>query len=169
MRGEAVRLLGESRRGEREEDVEKVLLDRASRDASAFVRMQAVLQLRSPGSLQSVLTLLGDTDPYLASAALTVLGRKGNTPLLRGWLATADARLRLGLLLALRQTGDSEARGLVAGFLKDNDPDVRRAAVQWVAEERFRPRRPDARGGAEAPGDARVVGSLPRRGRIAGR
>jgi putative membrane-bound dehydrogenase-like protein len=138
VRGEAVRLLGEFGRGEREEKVEGAILERAIRDASAYVRMQAVLQLRADGSLRSVLTLVGDADPYLASAALTALGRKGNTPLLRERLTKADARLRLGILLALRRTGDADARGQIPSFLKDNDPDIRRAAVQWVAEERLR-------------------------------
>jgi putative membrane-bound dehydrogenase-like protein len=151
VRGEAARLLGESRRAENEGEVERALLDRASRDASAFVRMQAVLQLRAPASLREVLPMLAEADPYLASAALTVLGRAGNTSLLRERLATADTRLRLGLLLALRRTGDVDARGLVPAFLKDNDPEVRRAAVQWVAEERLSDRAGQAREAALRP------------------
>jgi putative heme-binding domain-containing protein len=128
-------LLGESRRGERDEEVERAILKRATQDTSAFVRMQAVLQLRSPDSLRAVVPLLADADPYLVSAALTALGKAGNAPLLREWLAKADTRLRLGLLLALRRTG--HARDLVPTFLKDDDPEIRRAAVQWVAEDRL--------------------------------
>jgi putative membrane-bound dehydrogenase-like protein len=138
VRGEAVRLLGESGRGGRAEEVDRAIRERAVRDASAFVRMQAVLQLRTPGSLRAVVPLLGDTDHYLASAALSVVGRAGNTPLLRECLMAADKRLRLGLLLALRRTEDPEARTLISSLLKDNDPEIRRAAVQWVAEERLR-------------------------------
>jgi putative membrane-bound dehydrogenase-like protein len=137
VRGEAARLLGESRGGDRDEEVESALLERVEKDKSPFVHMQAVLPLRAPASLRAVVPLLADADPYLANAALTVVGKPGNTPLLRERLATADARLRLGLLLALRRTGDADARGLVPTFLKDDDPDVRRAAVQWVAEERL--------------------------------
>jgi putative heme-binding domain-containing protein len=138
VRGEAARLLGESPQGDDDEVVEKALLDRVGSDPSSFVRMQAVLHLRESSSLRKILPLLGDADPFLVNAALTALGSKGDSPLLRETLGKADERLRLGLLLALRRTGDPEARDLVPTFLRDDDPAIRRAAVQWVAEERLR-------------------------------
>ncbi len=49
-----------------------------------------------------------------------------------------EAKMRLGVLTALRRTGDAEARRQVPHFLADPDPGVRRAAIQWVGEERLR-------------------------------
>jgi putative heme-binding domain-containing protein len=43
--------------------------------------------------------------------------------------------MRLGVLLALRRTGDRTVRSSLSAFLKDPDPGVRRAAIQWVGEE----------------------------------
>ncbi|RPH51533.1 MAG: hypothetical protein EHM91_01060, partial [Planctomycetota bacterium] len=43
-------------------------------------------------------------------------------------------KVRLGVLLALRRTGDTSA---AAKFLEDSDTSVRRAAIQWVGEARL--------------------------------
>jgi putative membrane-bound dehydrogenase-like protein len=114
---------------------ESRLLERALKDPATPVRMEALLQLRTPAALKEVLPVLADKDPFLAAAALDVLGRRGNTPLLLPHVAAPDPRLRLGILLALRRTGDAEGRSALPGFLKDPDPEVRRTAIQWVGEE----------------------------------
>jgi putative membrane-bound dehydrogenase-like protein len=110
----------------------------ATKDASPFVRMQAILQLRSNESLEAIVPVLADPDPYLAGAALTVLGRPGNSALLMPAVESKEARLRLGALLALRRAGEAEGRKLLPKLLADTDPAVRRAAVQWVGEERLK-------------------------------
>jgi putative membrane-bound dehydrogenase-like protein len=110
----------------------------ATKDVSPFVRMQAILQLRSKESLQAVVPILADSDPFLAGAALNVLGQPGNSALLTEAVESKDARLRLGTLLALRRTGEAEGRRLLTKFLADADPSVRRAAVQWVGEEKLK-------------------------------
>src|SRR5262249_10205054 len=46
--------------------------------------------------------------------------------------------LRLGVLLALRRGGTAEGRKTLPRFLDDADAGVRRAAIQWVAEERLK-------------------------------
>jgi hypothetical protein len=65
-------------------------------------------------------------------------GWKDNATLLLAEMKTANARRRLGLLLALRETGVDVARDALGSFLAEADPAVRRAAIQWVGEERLK-------------------------------
>jgi putative membrane-bound dehydrogenase-like protein len=138
VRGEAARLLGGLLPADGAKRDEARLLDLAMTDASPFVRMQALSQLRSEKSLQAVVPLLADNDPFLAGTALAVLGRPGQSNLLLPRLKDAGARLRLGLLLALRRAGEEEGRKRLPDFLADADPEVRQAAIQWVGEERLK-------------------------------
>jgi putative membrane-bound dehydrogenase-like protein len=157
VRAEAARLVAD----DAEHHVEAKLLDRAKQDASPLVRMQAVLRLRQPSSLKEVAPLLADKDPFLLSAAVEALGRKGNAGLLLPHAEAADARLRLGALLALRRTGDDEARASLKAFLTDADPEVRRTAIQWVGEEGLKdyaPRLADA--AAQAPTNRELFRAL---------
>jgi putative membrane-bound dehydrogenase-like protein len=138
VRAEAARLLGEGLPELRTRHDEAPLLRLALRDPSAPVRLQAVRGLRTRQSLTDVLPLLADADPFLAAAALEVLGRPDNSILLLPHAGATDARLRVGVLLALRRGGDAAGRKALLQFLDDPDPGVRRAAIQWVAEERLR-------------------------------
>lgn len=131
VRAEAVRLVADDA-GRR---TEAKLLEMALKDASPQVRMEAVLRLRQPSSLREVVPLLADKDPFLVSAAADALGRPGNAGLLLPSVGASDARLRLGVLVALRKTGDAEGRAALKTFLKDADPEIRRTAIQWVGEE----------------------------------
>jgi putative membrane-bound dehydrogenase-like protein len=110
-------------------------LDRALNDRSPHVRMQAILHLHHPDALGQIVPILADADPFLASAALHALGRPDHSGLLLPHVQAADPRLGLGILLALRRTGDADGRTALNRFLKDADPAVRRAAIQWVGEE----------------------------------
>src|SRR5262249_37164304 len=132
VRAEAARLIAD----DPEHRNEARLLDRALKDRAASVRMEALLRLRRPAALKEVVPLLGDPDPFLVSAAVEALGRPGNAGLLLPHADAADPRLRVGVLLALRRTGDSEGRAALKSFLQDADPEVRRTAIQWVGEER---------------------------------
>jgi putative membrane-bound dehydrogenase-like protein len=138
VRAEAVRLLALSLPPDPEKRDESVLLDRALDDSSALVRYQAIQGLRKPASLQRVVKELADPDPFIASAALRALGRPGQCELLLPHAGAEKPRERLGILLALRRTGDAQGRTALVRFLKDSDPQVRRAAIQWVGEERLR-------------------------------
>jgi putative membrane-bound dehydrogenase-like protein len=138
VRGEAVRLLGLSQPADPAQRQETVALQWATQDDAPSVRLQAMLQLRTAAALKKMVPVLADPDPFLASAALTVLGRPGNTALLLPHAQAPDARLRVGVLLALRAAGETEGRAALPGFLGDSDPAVRRAAIQWVGEERLR-------------------------------
>jgi putative membrane-bound dehydrogenase-like protein len=131
-RAEAVRLLPV--RGRADEDRLAALLNK---DASAAVRLQAILRLGGPATAKAVVPFLGDADPFLLSAAVTALGRPGNVDLLLTHAGDGQAKLRLGVLLALRRGGEKRGRSALGKFLADADPDVRRSAIQWVGEERL--------------------------------
>jgi putative membrane-bound dehydrogenase-like protein len=138
IRAEAAHLLG----GLLSEDAgrrdKSRLLALATGDSDPQVRLNAILGLRTAGSLEKILPILADKDPFLAAAALDVLGRPQHTSLLAAArLQRADPRLRLGILLALRRGGTDAGRALLPEFLADPDPEIRRAAIQWVGEERL--------------------------------
>src|SRR5262249_42249208 len=132
------KLYGAILRTDTEKREEGRLLEMATNDRSAAVRLQAILQLRTSDSLKAVVPLLADKDPFLGCAALEVLGRPNAVAFVKPLADAADAKLRLGALLALRRSGTAEGRLLLPKFLADADPDVRRAAIQWVGEERLR-------------------------------
>ncbi len=114
-----------------------VLKTMALNDPVPYVRMQALLQIKSDDALPDLIPILGDADPFLAAATLDVLGRPGNTQLLLPAFETKDARRRLGIVVAMRRAVGAKDDGFVAKALADPDPDVRRADVQWVGEERL--------------------------------
>jgi putative membrane-bound dehydrogenase-like protein len=108
----------------------------ARTSGSLHRRLRAMLHVHSPEFAREFLPDLGSDDPFILSAALTALGRPGNSGVLID-RSPKQRSPRLGLLLALRKTGDSEARELLPEFLVADDPAVRRAAIQWVGEERL--------------------------------
>jgi putative heme-binding domain-containing protein len=151
VRGEAAHLLGVQMRQWREAHLEDRLLALATKDSSPFVRRQALGQLWAPFSLVEVVPLLADADPFLAGTALALLGQPGNTARLLLWTKDKDPKLRLGVLLALRRAGDEQGRSAIGKFLADADPAVRRAAIQWVGEERLTAFRASLHAAAASP------------------
>jgi putative membrane-bound dehydrogenase-like protein len=142
VRAEALRILGPRclaidtpTQRFREEDF---LLKPALRDPSPLVQLNATLQLKSEASLGAMIPRLADKDPFLAGAALELLGRPENTGLLLPHVAALNPKLRVGILLALRRAACTEGRAKLPKFLADEDPEVRRAAIQWVGEEKLR-------------------------------
>ena len=86
---------------------------------------------------EGVVKYLADADPFVLAAAIDCFGREGAAKFLSPRLSAADAAMRLGILLALRRGGEEQARELLPQFLDDESPAVRRAAIQWVAEQRL--------------------------------
>ena len=138
VRGEAAHLLGDVLPVEVAQRDEERLLELATKDRSAFVRRQALSGLRTPAALRAIVPTLADADPFLVGTALAVLGRPGGSALLLPHIKEKNPALRLGVLLALRRSGDAAGRDALPAFLADADPGVRRAAVQWIGEERLR-------------------------------
>src|SRR5262249_55538327 len=113
------------------------LLALARKDPSPGVRMQAIARLGAQTTVKALVAYLADPDPFLVSAAVEALGRPGNVDLLLPYAESTNPKLRLGVLLALRRSGQERGRSLLRRFLADADPEVRRAAIQWVGEERL--------------------------------
>ena len=93
---------------------------------------------------QSLSHLLSIDDPFVFSAVVTALAREFKQDDFSKYLipdATPDVKasapkVRQAMLLAARKQAPQEDR-LLRIALSDNDPDVRRLAVQWVAEEKL--------------------------------
>ncbi|HYE98358.1 MAG TPA: PVC-type heme-binding CxxCH protein [Planctomycetota bacterium] len=106
-------------------------------DPEALTRMNAVLAT-GKDALATVLPLVADPDPFLASAAITAIAKRADATFLHEHARAKDPRVRIGLLLAMRRTGDASHRASIPEFLEDPDPGVRRAAMQWVGEDGLR-------------------------------
>jgi hypothetical protein len=106
----------------------------APKDSPELLRMNDVLSLTAKEKLPALVPLLGDADPFLAGAAIETLSRVGGAPFLLDHVAEKDPKIRLGVLIALRRAGDKSA---AAKFLEDTDVGIRRAAIQWVGEEKL--------------------------------
>lgn len=104
---------------------------RSPKDSPALVRMNETLATASKDRLPALLPQLADPDPFLVSAAIDTLARVGGASFLLKHVGEADPKVRLGVLLALRRTGDTSAAGK---FLEDGNPAIRRAAIQWAGE-----------------------------------
>jgi putative membrane-bound dehydrogenase-like protein len=103
--------------------------------AGPCTRMAAFAHANVPSkSLEPFVKVLAESDPFLVSAGLTAFGRPEYVALLMPHVQAKDPKLRLGVLLALRRCGDKGTKTLPT-FLADDDPTVRRAAIQWAAEE----------------------------------
>lgn len=107
---------------------------RTPKDWPALSRMNEVLAIRSKDQLPPLVPMLGDPDPFLASAAIETVSRVGGVPFLLEYVAQKDPKVRLGVLVALRRAGDKSMAGR---FLEDEDIAIRRAAIQWVGEDRI--------------------------------
>jgi putative membrane-bound dehydrogenase-like protein len=129
------------------------LVERVKKDPSAQVMLAALhpgVGFRVPKFDQ----MIADKDPFIQSAALTVWQFDGidNPP----WALrkSPDPALRVGLVLILRRLSEllatfplqegnfvrSREEAIlesIPDFLADPDPGVRRAAIQWIAEERL--------------------------------
>jgi hypothetical protein len=110
---------------------------RGLRDPSEWVRLAAIGQARGRDLLEGIAPYLGDSDPFLLSAAIETAARNGGAVWLLGKAARGDARIQIGVLAALRRTGDKNAPAALQQFLFDPDPAVRQAAVRWIGEEKL--------------------------------
>jgi putative membrane-bound dehydrogenase-like protein len=154
VRAEAVARLGEIgvlREGD------KLFPEKLLVDPDAHVRCQAILQLDPKRDLDPLLNTLTDADPFLVNASEIVLGRPGQSALLLPHATDKRPLVRLGVLIALRHTQDPEARQALSGYLSDADPAIRRAAIQWVAEDRLQEFAPRLEAAAALPPVTRDV------------
>jgi hypothetical protein len=105
---------------------------RAPRNSPDYETMRKVLGAKD--RLDPLFPMLESADPFLVSAAINTLARVGGASLLKQHVTDPHPKVRLGVLVALRRTGDTSQ---AMTFLEDPDVAVRRAAIQWVGEDRL--------------------------------
>ncbi len=96
-----------------------------------------VRSCNTKGDLDLLLALLRDSDPFIRNAVVQQLAT--HPELLKSITlnADADARLKLGVLRATRESGLKESRPLAAKFLQDPDPEVRFFAAKWISDDKL--------------------------------
>ncbi len=104
--------------------------------------------------LQAALT---DSDPFILNAALTALTQPAFQQNLLAESTNANAKARLGSLLALRRAGYADAAPLLQKALTDSDAAVRRLGMIWAAERRLKDLRPLVEKALEAGGPATAI------------
>jgi len=134
LRAEAVRLMANS---DVSADAEKIMVVMLRDDAAPFVKLEILQDLHDKKSAEAILPLLATTDSFLFGACIDAIGRLSDSVTLLQQPDSANARVRLGILLALRRMNDSAARAAIPKFLTDADAGVRRAAMQWVGEDKL--------------------------------
>lgn len=109
----------------------------AKEDKSPLVRANALRRVKSPDAIPYLLTVFEDSDPYVLQAARTALQASAKRHHLVQLLSAGDPKQRLQVLLTLRATGDAAGKSVLPKILRDDDPLVRAAAVQWIAEDQL--------------------------------
>jgi putative membrane-bound dehydrogenase-like protein len=121
------------------------MLGRPKRLADGGALLAILSQCRfAPGDRLVPLALSVD-DPFILSVMVQTLARDFDRDGFVQYLspeAVVTPRVRVAMLLAARQRAPRDTSLVELGLADDQDPDVRRLAVQWVAEEQLRDLRP---------------------------
>lgn len=121
------------------------------------VRAELLRRATPPIDVATLLAACADQDPYIRSAALTGLVRSTQ---LKDWLefsASQKPHERLAGLWLLQAAGTSEAREPLTRLLSDPAPEVRFAAIEWVAGAKLKEYRTLLLKGLEAGGVTRQL------------
>ncbi|BCX50135.1 dehydrogenase domain-containing protein [Haloferula helveola] len=134
IRAQAVKVLGDSGIVG-----DKINFSGLLADVSARVRMFAAIsaaKTSAVGSLPFIWKMLeanSDADPYLRHAGAYALAELANPVTLTGLTTHEDKSVRLAAVVALGRKHDAS----VAGFLRDEDPEVMREAVRVIHDNRI--------------------------------
>ncbi len=113
-------------------------------DTDPTVRLQALIALGrigEPSSVPAIVPLVADSDAYLAFSARRALKRIGDWKRAASGLSSADAKVRLGLLLAMEMVYQIDAARTLAAFAEDSsrEPSERARALSLLAQGHRRP------------------------------
>ncbi len=104
---------------------------------SADLVPEVLNRLKEAASAPKIVPFLPTHDPFIFNATINALARMNDIVVLGKCAEDQNPHVRLGALLALRKSGDVLAKDTLPKFLKDSDAEVRRAAMQWVGEEKL--------------------------------
>jgi putative heme-binding domain-containing protein len=149
----AVRLYADSRPEERKSSLADLLRYDIFR-SHPRAKMEAMVRTENVFGLESEFLEIGskNSDPFLRSAALQAIARSATREVIEGFTKSEDEDHRLFALLVLRRKGGCGKvvspfavekvtpvdPSIVAKFLRDPSPKVRRAALQWVGDEKLK-------------------------------
>lgn len=129
----------------------------ATEDESAAVQAAALRRIRQPRELPVLCQALESEDPFVRLAARGGLVNSVETNDLLSLAQASSAEQRLGAALLLRSEDSPRARAALPRLLKDNEPQVRQVAVQWVAESGLSEYRQDLMQGLAAGATSREL------------
>jgi putative membrane-bound dehydrogenase-like protein len=138
VRGGALSVYGDVPLRRRDPATAGRVLEMANHDASPFVRMHGILAFRGDAIPKNFITETANPDPFIAGAAITAVSRENRLIYLYAAMQNPNPKERLGVLLAIRRTEAAAGQKALPTFLNDPDPEVRRAAIQWVGEDRIK-------------------------------
>lgn len=75
---------------------------------------------------------LKSEDPFVKHAAIMALSKEGDLDKLKAGSNNESPAIRLGVLLALKNSKHSQEESLAGQFLKDPDPEIRNMAMIWI-------------------------------------
>ena len=97
-------------------------------------RLEALLRAEEAGEFPQLLAGLKEEDPFVLSASITALARPVYRERVLAELESADERIRLGALLALRRAEISQAETIIRKLLQDSNSTIRKMALIWAGE-----------------------------------
>ncbi len=115
-------------------------------------RLERLTSLEDPAAMPDLHAALRDEDPFVRHAAEMALSKPVYREAALAALDHADARIRLGALLALRRAHYADPAVLLAKHLADPDGAVRQMALVWTGERVIKSLLPAVEAAVEFPG-----------------
>lgn len=120
------------------------LIKIASKDHSTAVQAAALRRMNQPKAEPLLLKNLASSDPFMQQAARKGLGQSATTSRLVELLDDGFPGVRLAVILLLRDSDHSQKLSpeirntLLEKTLKDRDPQVRFAVLQWIGRDHLK-------------------------------
>jgi len=105
--------------------------------SAARGRMQHLLRIDSLRKYPELLDAIGEDDPFIQSAAISVLAQPVFRERVIEEIENKDSKIRLGALLALRRAHYEAPAPILSKLLADPNEHVRLMALVWAGEEKL--------------------------------